>query len=136
MLEAVVGVLNAITPIFVAGITAVGGVLVAKVNKVQKDARATNEKVTQVQQDIVTNHGSKNLGDAVDRLTEKVGVISDNQDELIQTVRGMQARDEAVEARVQALEHSKTRVYRHVGLSPTTGPVQVKTHSFKKKRRK
>ncbi len=137
MLEAITSILGVLTPVFVAATTAYGAVLVAKIGKVQKDARATNEKVTKVQQDIVTNHGSKNLGDAIDRLTTKVGVISDNQDDLIQTVKGMQARDESLEARMASMEHSRVRVYKHVGLSPSTGPIHIpKSSLFKRKRRK
>lgn len=33
-------------------------------------ARENNEVTKKVAKDIVTNHGSKNLGDAIDRLTE------------------------------------------------------------------
>ncbi|QBZ73251.1 membrane protein [Microbacterium phage Theresita] len=135
MLEAIERILSVLTPVFVAATTAYGAVLVAKISKVQKDTKATNEKVTKVQKDIVTNHGSKNLGDAIDRLTTKVNTISDNQDDLISTVKGMQARDESLEARMLSMEHSKSRVYKHIGLSPSTGPIHIKPSLFKRKKR-
>lgn len=129
MLEAVERIFGALMPLMVAVITAYGAVLVAKVNKVQKSTRETDAKVSQVQADIVTNHGSKNLGDAIDRLTTKVQVISDNQDDLIETVKGMQARDTALEARMGLLE--RVRVPRP-STSPHTGPIPIRFKRRKK----
>ncbi|WIC89583.1 membrane protein [Microbacterium phage GardenB] len=110
MLEAVKTIIDSLMPLFVAIVTVYGGIMVAKLNKVQKEAQATNAKVAQVQKDIVTNHGSKNIGDAIDRLTTHVNVMSDNQDDLIQTVKGMQSRDEALEARMNAVDHVMQRL--------------------------
>ncbi|QDF15989.1 membrane protein [Microbacterium phage MonChoix] len=109
MLEAVKTIIDSLMPLFVAVVTVYGGIMVAKLNKVQKETQATNARVAQVQNDIITNHGSKNLGDAVDRLTTHVNVMSDNQDDLIATVKGMQSRDEALEARMNATEHALQR---------------------------
>lgn len=130
MLEVIERILGALMPLMVAATTAYGAVLVAKVNKIKKEATETNVKVAQVQADIVTNHSSKNLGDAIDRLTTKVGCISDNQDELIATVKGMQARDAALEARMSAVEQRRVP---HSSHTPT-GPIHIK--KFVKRRKK
>lgn len=106
-LHAIKIALDTLMPLFVAGVTVVGTVLVAKINRVGRDSAAAVQKVDEVKKDIITNHGSKNIGDAIDRLTTKVDVINDNQQDLIRTVRGMQARDEALEHRVSAIEHRK-----------------------------
>lgn len=110
MLEAIKTIIDSLMPLFVAVVTVVGGIMVAKLNSVQKQTQATNDKVVQVQKDIVTNHGSKNIGDAIDRLTTHVNVMSDNQDDLIRTVKGMQSRDEALEARMNATDHILARM--------------------------
>ncbi|QNL31037.1 membrane protein [Microbacterium phage Kauala] len=128
MLEVIERILGALMPLMVAVTTAYGAVLVAKVNKIKKEATETNAKVAQVQSDIITNHGSKNLGDAIDRLTSKVGVISDNQDDLIATVKGMQARDTALETRMSALEQRRVP---HGSHTPT-GPIPLR---FKRKKK-
>ena len=46
--------------------------LTAEGNERVKNVDST---ATQISEDIVTNHGSKNLGDAVDRLTESVHLL-------------------------------------------------------------
>ncbi|AVJ51015.1 membrane protein [Microbacterium phage Pikmin] len=119
MLETIMELFEAAIPVFVAGVTAYGAVLVAKVNKIQKD--------------IKTNHGSKNLGDAIDRLTTKVSTISDNQDDLISTVKAMQSRDKALEDRVGSLEETRNKhLFPHV----KTGSVRLPGNRFKKGRKK
>jgi len=110
VLEAIKTLIDSLMPLFVAIVTVYGGVMVAKLNKVQRETQATNAKIEKVQKDIVTNHGSKNIGDAIDRLTTHVNVMSDNQDELISTVKGMQSLDEAHEARMTAVEHFLQRL--------------------------
>lgn len=114
-------------PLLVAAVTALGGIMVAKLNRVQKDSAEAVKKVDKVQQDIITNHGSKNIGDAIDRLTTKVQVIGDNQDDLIRTVKGMQARDEALEHRMTAVEHRS-------GIHPRTGPMYHINKRFKRRK--
>jgi ubiquinone biosynthesis protein UbiJ len=42
----------------------------------------THAEARNISESIVTNHGSKNLGDAVDRLTEQVGAIHERLDKL------------------------------------------------------
>lgn len=128
MLEVIERIIGNLMPIMVAATTAYGAVLVAKVNKINKEASETHAKVTKVQQDIVTNHESKNLGDAIDRLTTKVECISDNQDELIATVKSIQARDTALEARMSAVEQRRVP---HTSHTPT-GPIPLR---FKRKKK-
>lgn len=41
----------------------------------RSDAAVAREKAEQISHDIITNHGSKNLGDAIDRLTEWVAAL-------------------------------------------------------------
>lgn len=133
MLESLRSLIESLTPLLVAMTTAYGAVLVAKVTKVQKDIKTNVAKVAEVQRDIKTNHGSKNLGDAIDRLTTKVEVIGDNQDALIETVKGMQLRDEALEGRMNAVDRAnRQRTDRPVQI---TGQVAVrKTPRFKWRR--
>lgn len=97
MLEVIERILGVLTPLLVAVITVYGGVLVAKLNKV-------NNRVEKVQSDIITNHGSKNIGDAIDRLTTKVHVISDNQDQMILDVRALKVHDTEVDSRLDHIE--------------------------------
>ncbi|USH44774.1 membrane protein [Microbacterium phage Juanyo] len=99
MLEVIERIGAVITPVLVTVITVFGGVLVARINKV-------NNKVEKVQSDIVTNHGSKNIGDAIDRLTTRVMVISDNQDQLILDVKALKKHDAEVDTRLDHIEQS------------------------------
>ncbi|UVG34592.1 membrane protein [Microbacterium phage Cheeto1] len=112
MLEAIERILAAVTPLLVAATTVYGGVLVAKINKV-------NTKVDKVQKDIITNHGSKNIGDAIDRLWEKLGVVSDNQQDLIENVKKLHAQDDVLEGRMSAIE----RFFHPRSARTHTGPV-------------
>lgn len=106
MLEVVERILNALTPLLVALTTVYGGVLVAKINKVQKETKEANAKVAQVQQDIVTNHGSKNIGDAIDRLWEKLTKVSTTQDTLVRDVKELKDRDQAMDERLETIENA------------------------------
>ncbi|QDK02417.1 membrane protein [Microbacterium phage Nucci] len=99
MLEVIERIGAVLTPLFVAVITVYGGVMVAKINKVKAN-------VEKVQSDIITNHGSKNIGDAIDRLTTRVMVISDNQDQLILDVKALKAHDAEVDTRLDNIDKS------------------------------
>ncbi|AXH48596.1 membrane protein [Microbacterium phage Sansa] len=101
MLEVIERIGVVLTPILVTVITVYGGVLVARLNKV-------NNKVEKVQSDIITNHGSKNIGDAIDRLTTKVGAISENQDRLILDVAALKRHDAEVDTRLDNIDKSST----------------------------
>jgi cytochrome c556 len=106
MLEAIERILNALTPLLVALVAAYGGVLVAKVNKVQRETKATHAKVEQVQNDIITNHGSKNIGDAIDRLWETLSDVKATQDTLVQDVQELKDQDRSLDARLDNIEHA------------------------------
>ncbi|WNN93825.1 membrane protein [Microbacterium phage Zenitsu] len=101
MLEVIERIGAVLTPILVTVITVYGGVLVARINKVKT-------KVEKVQSDIITNHGSKNIGDAIDRLTTKVGAISENQDRLILDVAALKRHDAEVDTRLDNIDKSST----------------------------
>lgn len=139
MIDVLVTILQVLTPLLVAGTTGFCAILVAKIGKVQKDTKSVNEKVDKVQNDIITNHGSKNLGDAIDRLTDKVSSIAEGQDDLMLNIRSLRSRDESLEARLNSVEHSKKRIYQHLGLAPKTEPITLITTAkkafFKRKRR-
>lgn len=47
-----------------------GKEIITALREIRVEAAATKEKVEHVSTSIITNHGSKNIGDAVDRLTE------------------------------------------------------------------
>uniref|UniRef100_A0AAU6R5Y3 Nucleoporin n=1 Tax=Micrococcus phage Olihed TaxID=3092209 RepID=A0AAU6R5Y3_9CAUD len=129
MVEAIERILGALTPLLVAATTVYGGVLVAKINKV-------NTKVDKVQKDIVTNHGSKNIGDAIDRLWEKLGTISDNQQDLIESVGRLRANDDALSGRVSAVERFFHPRSAHTNTGPVVQPVTIKKGRKPRKRRK
>lgn len=89
MPQALSHLLGFLTPVMVAIITAYSAVLVAKVNKVQKD--------------ITTNHGSKNIGDAIDKLSTQVDRIDKNQDMLLTSVSAIQRKGKVLSTRVDTL---------------------------------
>ncbi|QDF15753.1 membrane protein [Microbacterium phage Finny] len=101
MLEVIERIGAVLTPILVTVITVYGGVLVARINKVKT-------KVEKVQSDIITNHGSKNIGDAIDRLTTKVGAISENQDRLILDVAALKRHDAEVDTRLDNIDKASS----------------------------
>lgn len=119
-------ILEVLTPILVAVVTAYGAVLVAKVSKLQKD--------------IKTNHGSKNLGDAIDRIWSKVDVISENQDGLITTVHAMKRHDKELDRRLTDLEETsqETRETSQDTKDAVTDTIRVirPIHRFTKRRKK
>lgn len=106
MLEVFERILNALTPLLVAVTAAGGGILVAKINKIKTQVAEASAKVSQVQTDIVTNHGSKNIGDAIDRLTTHVFDISAKQDQLILDVAALKDHDTEVDSRLDHIEQS------------------------------
>lgn len=121
MLDALLNIIGTLTPVFVATVTAYGAVLVAKVNKIQKD--------------IKTNHGSKNLGDAVDIIWNKIDDVRDRQEDMATTLESMQSRDESLSRRVYALEQTKHRVLRQLDMKHT-GPIQfIRDKTRRKKKR-
>ena len=109
--------LSILTPVLVAATTAFGAVLVAKVQRMQRY--------------MTTNHGTAGLGDATDKILEKVDSISDQQQEIILAIDALKSREAAIEARMKAIEKTRSRVMKHVGLEPLPG--EVPEQSRKKK---
>lgn len=75
----------ALAAIFLLGIYALlwkfGRELLELARTNQQVAQDNHQKTTEITESIRTNHGSKNLGDAVDRLTEEVWAIRARLDE-------------------------------------------------------
>ena len=111
-------ILIASVPIFVAATTAYGAVLVAKVQKMQKY--------------ITTNHGTSGLGDATDKILEKVESISDQQQEILLAIAALKSRDAALEDRMKAIEKTRSRLFKHIGLEPLPGEVPPEQSRKKK----
>lgn len=59
-----------------------GGQLIALAHEGNDTAAAAHLEVKQVAESIVTNHGSKNIGDAIDRLTVKLDDLGDRMEAL------------------------------------------------------
>lgn len=110
--------LSILTPVLVAATTAFGAVLVAKVQRMQKY--------------MTTNHGTAGLGDATDKILEKVESISDQQQEIILAIDALKSRDAAIEARMKAIEKTRSRVMKHIGLEPLPGEVPPEQSRKKK----
>lgn len=83
-------IVAAISPILVAIITVMGSVVVAKIERLQKDIR--------------TNRGSANLGDAIDLIRDRVDTLNANQLELMKDVRVMKNQDTHILSRLTTLE--------------------------------
>ena len=85
-----VEIIAAISPILVAIITVLGSVVVAKIERLQKDIR--------------TNRGSANLGNAIDLIRDRVDTLNANQLELMKDVRVMKSQDMHILSRLATLE--------------------------------
>lgn len=109
--------LSILTPVLVAATTAFGAVLVTKVQRMQRY--------------MTTNHGTAGLGDATDKILEKVDSISDQQQEIILAINALKSLDAAIEARMNAIEKTSSRVMKNIGLEPLPG--EVPEQSRKKK---
>lgn len=83
-------IVAAISPILVAIITVMGSVVVTKIERLQNDIR--------------TNRGSANLGDAVDLIRDRVDTLNANQLELMKDVRVMKNQDTHILSRLTTLE--------------------------------
>lgn len=101
--------INVLMPLFVATVTVYGTIMVAKLNKVQKS--------------MTTNHGSKSLGDAIDIIRTKVDVMSDNQDDLISTMKQLHQRDQSFDQRLRHVEDITIKTQEAV-----TGSIRVVRH--------
>ena len=110
-------ILSILTPVLVAATTVFGAVLVAKMQRMQRY--------------MTTNHGTAGL-DATAKILEKVESISDQQQEIILAIDALKSRDAAIEARMKAIEKSRSRVMKHIGLEPLPGEVPPEQSRKKK----
>ena len=110
--------LSILTPVLVAATTGFSAVLVAKVQRMQRY--------------MTTNHGTAGLGDATDKILEKVESISDQQQEIILAIDALKSRDAAIEARMKSLENTRSRVMKHLGLEPLPGDIPPEQSQKKK----
>lgn len=88
--HAAIEIVAAISPILVAIITVMGSVVVTKIERLQNDIR--------------TNRGSTNLGDAVDLIRDRVDTLNANQLEIMKDVRVMKNQDTHILSRLTTLE--------------------------------
>lgn len=82
--------LTVLSPIMVAVVAAYSSVLVAKLNRVQKD--------------IKTNHGTANIGQAIDVIRSRVDVIATSQADVIKVVKEMNKADENLNKKIDRIE--------------------------------
>lgn len=82
--------LTVLSPIMVAVVAAYSSVLVAKLNRVQKD--------------IKTNHGTANIGQAIDVIRSRVDVIATSQADVIRVVKEMNKADENLNNKIDRIE--------------------------------
>ena len=92
-METIMRLIESLTPLLVAIVAAYGGVIVAKINKLQKDMK--------------TNHGSTSPGNAIDRIYEKVDAISTDVDTIRKDVTVLKNTDKSLESRLLALENRR-----------------------------
>lgn len=93
--------IESISPVLVALVAAYSSVLVAKLNKVQKD--------------IQTEPGTKNLGDAVDQIKNQVNIISSNQASTLQTLEKVDINTSKLDTRVALLENQTLHLLQKKG---------------------
>jgi len=74
----------------VAIVAAYSSILVAKISRVQKD--------------IKTNHGTANIGQAIDVIRSRVDVIATSQADVIKVVKEMNDADKAVHSKIDKIE--------------------------------
>lgn len=112
-------IVSVLVPVLVAITTTLGAIAVAKMKRMQTY--------------MTTNHGTTGLGNAMDRVLDEVEKISEQQSEIILAIDSLRSRDAATETRVTELERNRSRVMKHLGLSPSAK--KVKTITERPKRR-
>lgn len=95
-MELLAVVFDALSPVLVALVGAYSAITVAKLTKMQKD--------------IMTNHGTSNIGEAVDIIRSRVDSISLSQARIMEDIDHLKLNDEKtaskicdVEAKIDAL---------------------------------
>lgn len=79
-MEGLLVILNTLSPVLVASVGAYSAITVAKLSKMQKD--------------IKTNHGTTNIGEAVDMIRTRVDTISASQLRMATSIDELRLRDE------------------------------------------
>jgi hypothetical protein len=97
-----------------------GGQLLSVARENNVVAKEAHAEVKSVSESIVTNHGSKNMGDAIDRITEVLQVLSAESQSQLAAVQQVSTdlaehisqqalKDARVEGRIQAIENLTRR---------------------------
>lgn len=86
-------------PVFSAVIAAYSSITVAKLNTLQKELK--------------TNHGSKNIGDAIDMINVKVDLLTTNQNEISSMLRLMRNTDSVLKERIDLIETNQQVLRKH-----------------------
>lgn len=89
-MDVIFDLLTILSPIMVAVVAAYSSVLVAKISRVQKD--------------IKTNHGTANIGQAIDVIRSRVDVIATSQADVIRVVKEMNKADENLNNKIDRIE--------------------------------
>lgn len=93
--------IESLSPVMVALVAAYSSVLVAKLNKVQKD--------------IKTEPGSKNLGESVDQIRTQVNIMSANQSSTLDTLNKVNMNLSKIDTRVSLLENQSLQLLNKKG---------------------
>lgn len=78
-----------------------GGQILATVREINTTATAAHTEARSISESILTNHGSKNLGDAVDRLYE---TVQDLRSELGSVRDDLRVTQERIDERFETIE--------------------------------
>lgn len=89
-MELLAVVFEDLSPVLVALVGAYSAITVAKLTKMQKD--------------LETNHGSSNIGEAVDMIRARVDSISLSQDRMMDYVDHLRLNDEKTASKIQDIE--------------------------------
>lgn len=89
-MDLLLDLLTILSPIMVAVVAAHSSVLVAKLNRVQKE--------------IKTNHGTSNIGNAIDVIRSRVDVIATSQADVIRVVKEMNKADKDLNDKIDRIE--------------------------------
>lgn len=79
-MEGLLGILDTLSPVLVASVGAYSAITVAKLSKMQKD--------------IKTNHGTANIGEAIDIIRSRVDSIGSSQLRMANSIDELRLRDQ------------------------------------------
>lgn len=89
-MEGLLVVLNTLSPVLVSCVGAYSAITVAKLSKMQKD--------------IKTNHGTSSIGEAVDIIRSRVDSIGASQSRLASSIDELRLRDEKTSNKLDDIE--------------------------------